>query len=87
MYINEQLLGGFLFQHASLPVSMDASDALAAAICHLQSSSLSGQLQELVGGGKKTLGTFHARSRSLRNVLPRKMVEQLLAATPRRGKA
>lgn len=70
-----------------LPVSMDATDALAAAICHLQSSSLSGRLQELVGSGRKTLGTFRSRSRSLRQVLPRKTVEQLLAATQRRGKA
>lgn len=82
------LLGGGRSPEAlGLPVSMDATDALAAAICHLQSSSLSGRLQELVGSGRKTLGTFRSRSRSLRNVLPRKTVEQLLAATQRRGKA
>jgi crossover junction endodeoxyribonuclease RuvC len=82
------LLGGGRSPEAlGLPISLDATDALAAAICHLQSSSLSGQVQELIDGGRKTLGTFHSRSRSLRNVLPRKAVEQLLAATQRRGKA
>ena len=70
-----------------LPSSMDATDALAAAICHLQSSSLSGQLQELTGDGKRTLRGLHSRPRSLRNVLPRKTVEALLAATQRRNKA
>jgi crossover junction endodeoxyribonuclease RuvC len=80
------LLGGGRSPEAvGLPISMDATDALAAAICHLQSSSLSGQLQDLVGGRRKMLGTF--RARSLRNVLPRKTVEQLLAAPLRRGKA
>jgi len=70
-----------------LPLSMDATDALAAALCHLQSSSLSGQLQEFFGGARRTKGMLRPRLRSLRNVLPRKTVEQLLAATPRRDKA
>jgi hypothetical protein len=66
---------------------MDATDALAAAICHLQSSSLSGQLQDLLGDKRKMLGTFRSRPRSLRHVLPRKTIEQLLAAPQRRDKA
>ena len=81
------LLGGGRSPEAlGLPRSVDATDALAAAICHLQSSSLSGQLQELDGRGRRTTGLLRPRVRSLRNVLPRKTVEQLLATTPRRGK-
>lgn len=81
------LLGGGRAPEAlGLPSSMDATDALAAAICHLQSSSLSGQLRELAGSGKRTLHGLHSRPRSLRNVLPRKTVEELLAATQRRNK-
>jgi crossover junction endodeoxyribonuclease RuvC len=70
-----------------LPLSMDATDALAAALCHLQSSSLSEQLHEFVGDGRRTAGLLRPRSRSLRNVLPKRAVEQLLATTQRRGKA
>lgn len=78
--------GGRAPEIIGLPSSMDATDALAAAICHLQASSLSGQLRELVGGSKRTLSSLHSRPRSLRNVLPRKMVEELLAAKRRRTK-
>lgn len=70
----------------AFPNSMDATDALAAAICHLQSSSLSGQLRELEGSGRKVLRSLHSRPRSLRNVLPRKTVEALLEAKQRRNK-
>lgn len=78
--------GGRSPETLGLPSSMDATDALAAAICHLQSSSLAGHLQELTGRGRRALGT-RSRIRSLRNVLPRKTVEQLVAAAQRRDKA
>jgi crossover junction endodeoxyribonuclease RuvC len=78
--------GGRSPEVVGLPLSMDATDALAAALCHVQSSSLSGQLHELVGGGRGTARMLRPRSRSLRNVLPKKAVEQLLAITQRRGK-
>lgn len=82
------LLGGGRAPEAlGLPTSKDATDALAAALCHLQSSSLSGQLQELTGLTGKAAQWRGSRSRSLRNVLPRKTVEQLLAAPRTRKKA
>jgi crossover junction endodeoxyribonuclease RuvC len=68
-----------------LPTSQDATDALAAALCHAQFSSLPGRLQELTGITGK--GANWGRSRSLRNVLPKKTVEQLLLAAQQRGKA
>ena len=70
-----------------IPTSLDATDALAAAICHAQSSSLSGRLQELTSETGRTLSWTRTRSRSLRNVLSPKAVEQLLATTQRRRKA
>jgi crossover junction endodeoxyribonuclease RuvC len=70
-----------------IPTQIDATDALAAAICHAQSSTLSGRVQELVGEVGKAVSWPQSRSRSLRNVLPKKTVEQLLAAVHRRGKA
>lgn len=79
------LLTGRSPEALRLPVSMDATDALAAAICHLQSSPLSAQLQEVMGG-RRTLGALHSRPRSLRTVLPKKTVEQLLATSQRRSK-
>lgn len=79
--------GGRTSEVLGIPTSLDATDALAAAICHAQSSSLSGRLQELTSETGRTLSWTRTRSRSLRNVLSPKAVEQLLAATQRRRKA
>jgi crossover junction endodeoxyribonuclease RuvC len=70
-----------------LPVSKDATDALAAAICHLQSSSLSGRLQELGSAKGGSTSLLRSRPRSLRNVLPKKTIEQLLITAQQRSKA
>jgi hypothetical protein len=81
------LLGGGRSPEAlGLPISNDATDALAAAICHAQSSPLSGRIQGLedVKGGLASV--LRPRSRSLRTVLSKKAVEELLAAAPRRRK-
>jgi len=64
-----------------LPVSKDATDALAAAICHLHTSRLADRIQAAEGRAfYKVQG-----QRSLRNVLSKKTVGQLLAATRNRG--
>lgn len=79
--------GGRTPEGLGIPTSLDATDALAVAICHAQSSSLSGRLQELAGETGRALSWARTRSRSLRNVLSPKAVEALLAATQRRRKA
>jgi crossover junction endodeoxyribonuclease RuvC len=81
------LAGGRSPEALGLPVHLDATDALAAAICHAQSSSLSGRLQDLVDERGKPIRWTRSRPRSLRNVLPRKTVEQLLSAAHARGKS
>jgi crossover junction endodeoxyribonuclease RuvC len=73
--------GGRPPEVVGLPMSKDATDALAAAICHAQFSPVSRQLQVLPGMTGKTAQWGRSRTRSLRNVLPKKTVEQLLAAT------
>lgn len=66
-----------------LPVSKDATDALAAALCHLNSARLTERLQ--AAGDMLPLPRIQRRSRSLRNVLTKKTVSQLLTAARRRG--
>ncbi|HXG17463.1 MAG TPA: crossover junction endodeoxyribonuclease RuvC [Methylomirabilota bacterium] len=73
--------GGRAPEVIGLPLSKDATDALAAAICHAQFSPMSRQLQVLPGMAGKAALWRRSRTRSLRNVLPKKTVEQLLAAT------
>jgi crossover junction endodeoxyribonuclease RuvC len=68
-----------------LPVSKDATDALAAAICHVHASRLAEQIQRAAGNSQKAANWSRPRTRSLRNVLPRTTVEQLLATTKNRG--
>lgn len=81
------LLGGGRAPGAiGLPVSKDATDALAAALCHFQASSLVDRIQELLGGSGRATRWARPQSRSLRNVLPKKTVEQLLATAQRRTK-
>ncbi len=81
------LSGGRSPEALGLPVSKDATDALAAAICHAQSSPLSGWLRELDQAKEGLTSLLRSRPRSLRNVLSKKMVEQLLAASQQRSKA
>jgi crossover junction endodeoxyribonuclease RuvC len=69
-----------------LPVSKDALTPGAAAICHMQSSALSGQLQDLAALREEHKFIALA-SRSLRNVLPKKTIEQLLTTAQQRSKA
>jgi crossover junction endodeoxyribonuclease RuvC len=68
-----------------LPVSKDATDALAAAMCHLNTSSFSDLLQETRGRKQKPIDWRSPQKRSLRNVLPQSTVIQLLAAEKNRG--
>lgn len=82
------LLGGGKDPQAlGMPVSKDATDALAAAICHLHTSRLAEQVQQAEGGRQKAANWSQPRTRSLRNVLPKKTVAQLLAAARSRGNA
>jgi crossover junction endodeoxyribonuclease RuvC len=67
-----------------MPTQMDATDALAAAICHAQSS---GRVQELVDEAGQSAAWTRPRSRSLRTILPKKTVARLLAAAQGRGRA
>ncbi|HJY84785.1 MAG TPA: hypothetical protein VKK81_27340, partial [Candidatus Binatia bacterium] len=81
------LLGGEALEALGLPVSQDATDALAAAICHLNTSRLLERIQEAGGQGKVLRYRGQGQHRSLRNVLAKSAVDQLLASTRSRGKA
>jgi len=82
------LLGGGEVPAAlGLPMSQDATDALAAALCHLNTSRLSERLQEGGDRGKVMGHGGHGQRRSLRNVLTKSKVDQLLASARDRGKA
>jgi len=80
------LLGGEAPEALGLPVSQDATDALAAAICHLNTSRLSERIQEAGGQGKVIRYKGQGQPRSLRNVLAKSAVDQLLASARSRGK-
>ena len=82
-----QLSGGEKPETLGLPVSKDATDALAAAICHLNASRLAERIEVEAGRLQDTRYGVQAQRRSLRNVLPKRTVEQLLASTRQRGNA
>src|SRR5262245_34155266 len=81
------LLGSKVVETLGPPVSQDATDALAAAICHLNTARLSERVLEVGGQGKVIRYTGQGQRRSLRNVLAKSTVAQLLASTRGRGKA
>jgi crossover junction endodeoxyribonuclease RuvC len=81
------LSGGRTPESAGLPVSKDATDALAAAICHLNTSRLAEEVKKAEGRLEVTGYRLQERTRSLRNVLPKKRVDQLLAAAKSMGNA
>ena len=78
--------GGANPQALGLPVSKDATDALAAALCHLQTTRLAEQVQKAADGRRQAINWAGSHTRSLRNVLPQKTIEQLLAAAKSRGR-
>ncbi|MBI3799592.1 MAG: crossover junction endodeoxyribonuclease RuvC [Deltaproteobacteria bacterium] len=80
-------LGSKVAETLGPPVSQDATDALAAAICHLNTSRLSERIQEVGGQGKVLRYKGQGQRRSLRNVLAKSTVAQLLASAKGRGKA
>jgi crossover junction endodeoxyribonuclease RuvC len=81
------LLRGEAPEILGFPVSQDATDALAAAICHLNTTRLSERILEAGGQGKVTSYKARGQRRSLRNVLAKSTMNQLLASTRSRGKA
>ena len=81
------LLGSAAPEALGLPVSQDATDALAAAICHLNAARLSEQILAAGGPGKVIQYRAQGQRRSLRNVLAKSTVDQLLASPRSRGKA
>lgn len=66
-----------------LPVSQDATDALAAAFCHLNTSRLAERIQEAEGGVLMPSSLLRGQRRSLRNVLSAPAVAQLVASAKR----
>ena len=81
------VLGSATPKALGLPVSQDATDALAAAICHLSAARLSERIVAAGDPGKVVSYTARGQRRSLRNVLAKSTVAQLLAAPRSRGKA
>jgi crossover junction endodeoxyribonuclease RuvC len=79
------LKGEMTAGNLELPVSKDATDALATAICHLNSSRLTDLIRETRDGRLKAVDWSRPRVRSLRNVLPKGTVEHLLAVAKRKG--
>jgi crossover junction endodeoxyribonuclease RuvC len=81
------LLGSRVAEALGPPVSQDATDALAAALCHLNTVRLSERiLGELGAQGKIIKYQGQGQRRSLRNVLAKSTIAQLLASPRSRGK-
>jgi crossover junction endodeoxyribonuclease RuvC len=82
------LLGSRVAEALGPPVSQDATDALAAALCYLNTVRLSERIRgELGGQGKGLNYQGSGQRRSLRNVLAKSTIARLLASPPSRGKA
>ncbi len=80
------LLGGGENPEAlGLPVSKDATDALAAALCHLNSAKLTELILTTQGRTQVAGYKGQRQRRTLRNVLPKGTVEKLLATARSRG--
>ena len=73
-------------QAQGLPASQDATDALAAAICHFNTSPLSADIQAQLSAETATK-TAKGAARSWRNISLDSLSPDLLVAAPRRGRS
>jgi crossover junction endodeoxyribonuclease RuvC len=75
--------GGENPQALGLPMSKDATDALAAALCHLNSAKLTELILATQGRGQGP--RYGGQRRTLRNVLPKGTIDKLLATAQSQG--